>query len=602
MLKDLVDVYNNMKKNCENPERLILDGYVPESGTYILVEIDREKNIFEIQEPIEIDNSKKTDEDVVIRNYDYIKFLDYKSSLINRNKPIDKKKKVRSNNYLTLFFKKQAIITEDISKKLDDKIIIGYYDLLKNIEKKYTNKKDKESYESAAKDLEEIDLELLEKIENWVLKNKFWEDEKYNLKDKNYFKIFFVLKDDEKRTKELYENEGKRYLLPNIYNKNDYNVKMEDEVIGLSGNNIGMNEKKPFLENKTRKTKAPILITQEEALNYSEIFKLFANMLSENKYNIYIDYDRNTIKGYRNGDIPKEKIKYGAYLNIFLHEDKIKTEAKIQEYDTISNFGDKTCKSFQYRQVIKTNLEDDKYEYMVYEKYSDIQRLINGVLFENKLIENYFRGSSDIKVKNLKIKEELLMTRDIYLNWFYKGVTNGICNTLDKSILKIIKSNILEGKIIAAKKQMNLRYSLISYFTNNKKEEELMEEIREYLIEKILLEKEEQDNWDIENDDVYSYLVGQIVSGLLSFSKAKTVPASSINQFLNTDNDKIIKNKLIRLYEKYNYSIDARYYNRMSSVLGKVLRYEVKNKINKNLLLAGFLDSKIFFMKKEENK
>ena len=129
-----------------------------------------------------------------------------------------------------------------------------------------------------------------------------------------------------------------------------------------------------------------------------------------------------------------------------------------------------------------------------------------------------------------------------------------------------------------------------------------MEEIREYLIEKRLLEKEEQDNWDIENDDVYSYLVGQIVSGLLSFSKAKTVPASSINQFLNTDNDKIIKNKLIRLYEKYNYSIDARYYNRMSSVLGKVLRYEVKNKINKNLLLAGFLDSKIFFMKKEENK
>lgn len=71
--------------------------------------------------------------------------------------------------------------------------------------------------------------------------------------------------------------------------------------------------------------------------------------------------------------------------------------------------------------------------------------------FEYKLIENYFRDASDIKIKNLKIKEELLMTRDIYLKWFYKGVTNGICNTLDKSILKIIKSNILEGKIIAAK-------------------------------------------------------------------------------------------------------------------------------------------------------
>lgn len=599
MLKDLVDVYNNMKKNCENPERLILDGYVPKNGTYVLVEVDREKNNFEIQEPVEINNTKKNDEeDVVIRDYDYIKFLDYNSSLISMNKPIDSKKKIHSNNYLTLFFKKETITTDDEKKKLDDDVIVGYYALLKDIEKKYTNKKAKESYESAAKDLEEIDLELLEKIENWVLKNKFWENEKYNLKDKNYFKIFFVLKDDEKRTKELYENEGKRYLLPNIYNKNDYNVKIEDEVIGLSGNNMGMNSKKPFLENKTRKTKVPILITQEEALNYSELFKLISNMLSEKKYNIYIDYDRNTIKGYRNGEIPDQEIKSGAYIMAQIGQN----EPEIQHFDTISNFGDKTCKSFQYNQVIKTNLEDDKYEYITYERYSSIQRLINGVIFENKLIENYFRGSSDIKVKNLKIKEELLMTRDIYLNWFYKGVTNGICNTLDKSILKIIKSNILEGKIIAAKKQMNLRYSLISYFTNNKKEEELMEEIREYLIEKILLEKEEQDNWDIENDDVYSYLVGQIVSGLLSFSKAKTVPASSINQFLNTDNDKIIKNKLIRLYEKYNYSIDARYYNRMSSVLGKVLRYEVKNIINKNLLLAGFLDSKIFFMKKEENK
>ena len=99
MLKDLVDVYNNMKKNCENPERLILDGYVPKNGTYVLVEVDREKNNFEIQEPVEINNTKKNDEeDVVIRDYDYIKFLDYNSSLISMNKPIDSKKKIHSNN------------------------------------------------------------------------------------------------------------------------------------------------------------------------------------------------------------------------------------------------------------------------------------------------------------------------------------------------------------------------------------------------------------------------------------------------------------------------------------------------------------------------
>ena len=56
------------------------------------------------------------------------------------------------------------VISPEEKKKLDDDVIVGYYALLKDIEKKYTNKKAKESYESAAKDLEEIDLELLEKI------------------------------------------------------------------------------------------------------------------------------------------------------------------------------------------------------------------------------------------------------------------------------------------------------------------------------------------------------------------------------------------------------------------------------------------------------
>lgn len=105
-----------------------------------MVEIDGDK--FEIQEPIEINNSKKADEeDIVIRDYDYIKFLDYNSSLISRNKPIDTKKKIHSNNYLTLFFKKQSITTDDEKKKLNDKIIMEYYNLLKNIEKNTQIKK-----------------------------------------------------------------------------------------------------------------------------------------------------------------------------------------------------------------------------------------------------------------------------------------------------------------------------------------------------------------------------------------------------------------------------------------------------------------------------
>lgn len=53
------------------------------------------------------------------------------------------------------------------------------------------------------------------------------------LTGKDYLKIFFQMDHAD------HETEGKRYYIPNIYNKNDYNENLSDEVYGVANNNVG---------------------------------------------------------------------------------------------------------------------------------------------------------------------------------------------------------------------------------------------------------------------------------------------------------------------------------------------------------------------------
>ncbi len=105
-----------------------------------------------------------------------------------------------------------------------------------------------------------------------------------DLKQKNYLKIFFLFNEDD------FYKEGKRYLIPNIYNNNDYNLETKDHILGLPNDNMGLNSKKPYLESKTRGVVYPYLINQEEVLKQKKVFDFLFNLASQGKKNnIYLN-------------------------------------------------------------------------------------------------------------------------------------------------------------------------------------------------------------------------------------------------------------------------------------------------------------------------
>lgn len=411
MLKDCIEIFE--KELLLKGDKLIIDNYLPSDGTYVIVSIEDDK--FFIKEAFDIKYNKKSDE-IEGRENIYFKEVceyDYNSKLIDMNKPIDIKKIIQSNNYLSFFVKKESIG----NKKLTNEIIDNYYKVLSNPKLKYTETKAKEIYNSIEQSIPQIDQEFLKKIQSWIKENIFELDNLgIEIKGKDYLKIFF------EAPIQTYINEGKRYLIPNIYNKNEFNQILSNEIYGVPNNNLGLNPKKPYLENKSRKLKVPCLLNEAEVLLQKKFFDYMLSLASKGKVNIYINDEG--IRAFKNDEMI-DKDFTGIYLRI-----KKGKEVEIQSYDLITSYKYLLKNRFELKNVLE--LSDD-YIVNEYTKYGDrknLQLVISNILFSKYLVNNYFTDEKDISIKDNTLKKNLLISRDKIFDYTYKGNENGIYELL----------------------------------------------------------------------------------------------------------------------------------------------------------------------------
>lgn len=576
MLSQAIDIF---KKSFDDIDKVIIDGYIPAEGTYIIVEPDSNCEL-KITNQIDIELDKKTKEiDITLDRFYEICKLDYLCKL-DVQKAIDRNKIIHSNNYLSFFVKKESFQ----NKKLTNEIIDGYYEVLKNPLSKYAKKpKSKELYEEVEASIGKVDLEELEKVKGWIKENIFNLD--IDKSKKNYLKIFFLFNEED------FVREGNRYLIPNIYNNNDFNVKSSEGIYGLPNDNMGLNSKKPYLENKTRKVKVPYLLNREEVLYQKKFFDYLYNLASQGKTIIYIGDNIKTIT-------PKETLDE-EFSGFYLRIQKGK-ETEIHDFDVISSYKPTLEKVFNFKNYLDIDYEKlygDKPTFEYGKKYNvdEVKNLINNILFSNYLVNSLFADSLNITDKTLE--KSILQTREQFIQWFYKGNSSNVWLVLDKVSKTIIKSTIEKDYITKARNQLNLLYSLKEFF--NKGDDDMADKIKS--IKDMLREKvnDKKDSY-INSDEEYFFAVGQLAYYLLNKSNGKNKPMSMLNPIINGRTNEVIKTKLKQLFKKYNYDLDMNRDLRVKNLYEMIIGYETEGKINDDLIIAGYLSNSIIFEKKED--
>lgn len=584
-----MDVFQEMLD--QSGDKLILDEYVPKNGTYRLIALTEDG--YQIERTVDIQYDRKTGEVLGKQDgrYHLICFLDYWSKLVDMNKPVDSKKIIHSNNYLAFAIKKDSIK----EGKLTDEITENYYDTLLNPDRKYLKPKAKALYKTVEEELGQVNSELLEKVRKIMREEEIWEGIDFSAKD--YVKLFFVFESEEE-TRSMYEQEGKRYLLPNIYNSNDFNEEDEGRIVGLPNNNMGMNSKKPYLANRTRRVSVPYLLDQQEVLLQAKLFDYLMGLAAKDQINVYVSPEGTgrKIRGYKEGEAA-DRVSFGYYLR--LRKGK---ELEILQWDTINGYTPKLASPFIYKNIMELKVQEpEKLKYPFGKEYDDlwqVKAIIDSVLFEGKLSTNFFTDAKDIAIKEAVLKRTLLESRTGLFAWFRLGVTEGVKSMLNKVSMELALDAVYRGDIYRARRVLNLRWSLEDYFNGDKGKEIAMNAVRECLKEHMDM----KDDWEFSGEEEFCYAVGQLAAYLISLSKANMIRSSLINPLLNSRNHKVLKKELEKLYKKYNYAIVHAARGRVYKILSRIMAYDGQGDIATDFLVSGFTAEILIYEKKEEEE
>ena len=572
MLKDCIEIFQkkieHMGNECGDADALILDNYIPADGDYIVVKKDGSVVKCSIKMDKKAGRPVKdlSDGD---SQYEDIVFYDYHSRLVSMDKPQDPKKVIHSNNYLSFWIKKESLT----NGKLNMEGIDRYFDLLSNPRVKYKNVKDSKMYDYIFPVVGEVNQEKLEQCRNWIKQHIF------NLKDfgidtsgKNYLKIFF------EEDKDLYVNEEKRYLMTKIYNKNDYNIDIDEQIYGLPNDNLALNSKKPYMEHKTRKNVVPYLITPEEAATQRKFFDYLMNEANRGYTNIFFDSDEDEI-------IPKKPGEFitDDFSGFFIQIQKGK-ELSIQHQDAIVDYKYNLYKHFQYRDVIGSARDEEIYKEYVNKK--QMLAVLDEVIFSKCLSRNFF--TDDINV-NPELKRNIIMSRDAIFAWLYKGQDEGIDAVLHNVCINTVRDSINNGYVNKVIMQFNFMKSLEEYFGGVNMADRYSD-IRKNLSDKINKKGYSQ----IESDEEYFYAVGQLVYYFISLNKSKDKKHSLANPFFNARNNELLQKKITQFFKKYNYIIGTTNL-RFNNLYSMVSSYELTGRVKSEEIIAGYISSNLIY-------
>ncbi len=578
MILDLLEVY---RKNADG-DTLVIDNYQLKEGLYF-------KLYGQHKEPEILHVEKKGYNRGELWNY--IKAADFYSQLVDMNKPVDPKKQIHSNNIHALAFKAAALIEGTDAVETFKTSIARYYQALCSPKKEDAKILKKYQFppldEQVIKHNQEYVVSLIPYLQQQITE--------YKIKGTFYVKLYFAVE------LATYMQESKRYLIPKIFNRNDYNVTINNMTYGLSNSNMGMNGKKPFLEHKTTAFKVPFRISTTEALETRKMFTWLDNQqdgagkaLTEG----YLPIGASNVFTLVKSD---SKPRDAHYLHL-----ERGAQAVIDEYDFLPGLSDQLMPVLTLENFL---LLDDFAPRKIHSK-AELEIIIDDWLFNKNLIRNYFNKSPKPNDWFSSFQVGLVIRyKEALRNYFRKDDERDVVSCIDRLSQAMLKEMLLResySKLEDTKiaKGLNLRLSLLAYFKIKEKVElgNQLVNLAQGLKEKLITGKTDE-VISCENDKEFYYYAGQLVRYLISKSQAYKPTYAIIDHVVDAKDVSKFKQEIIKLHKKYSHALgwnNIRYNRLLAAVMG----YEcLTEKVSGfDLFLAGAASSNINYFKEAEGE
>lgn len=598
-----------------------LDYYSFKEGLYLRVNLDEsweeQKSKFDLNH-IVVRKKEELSENNELVNW--FKRRDYFSELVDMNKPVDPKKQVHSNNPFSLFMKKDVFESKKGTGKYTTLESIERYlqaTYFEEIRKKWGELVPKQSLRS--KNIKEQDtftffrqtsykmvLEYLEGEQRKNLLNKIYEWYLNNLNPlssylldipfSNYIRLYFMANKDEKVCEEIYSLEYLLYIIPKIYNKNDYNQIIGHEIMGLPSFDISMNEKKPYTEHLTMQIKAPDRVTIDDALYIREMAECIKGKIPPFS-SCSKDY------GTFFYDVEKTMHETTGSFHIYL-------DGKSKEVHYFENvpFSSNVTFDIAWENVLQRKDNDGNlrvYEYDL-KKAGELQRAISKYFFSGRLTGAFLFDDLP-KAKAGEFTATMASLFGLSRQGFYDLFTKGVTISLKPIFRKVSIQSIVEQLLYLEKTSFfnlidafNLQLCIRKYIGDEggmevaTKITQAMDSLREKL--------QKDSKKTCESDAEFYFLSGQVASFLASQSEAAKKTGALYEPYLRAKSAQQIKKSIEHNYMLYKYKISLNQYkfNRALTMIFDYSPEEKERDMCREMLLAGLFANNLLYEKSKE--
>lgn len=423
-----------------------------------------------------------------------------------------------------------------------------------------------------------------------------------------------------------YQKAHQLYLSDKVFNKEEFNVKINDETYGISDSMSGFNVKKMFLKHYT----APLLynyrVTEDVARQLWRFFQMQQNKQIPNPVPIFIDQMElnekmisifNADKELRMGhaEIIKNILSHNKkdLQNFYLIYFQGVKGSRIVDIDFIPVF------NYEVRdaKIIEVfplggNQAKNKIENVFDLEDFVFNKIFNGQLKVNNWLKYFDEGKFDKYFTNTTYNQLLKYRKSIY-DFIYKSNRGSITSDMfDDMMSQTILDDILHDefknkahtKEYSIKEKLNIWFSLYLFFisTNSKNRINMVNRTQDLLIEVKKLAQQGSD-LHLDNDISFAFASGQIIHYLLNKSEAGNRTHALLEPFLQKTDSNQLKLAIARSFDTYKHAITfykTKY--EFDKLMSEIMGYEPDEKNMKHLLpfiLAGYFSKSI--LSKEEN-
>lgn len=462
-------------------------------------------------------------------------------------------------------------------------------------------------------------VSMVRKIIDKVTEEQTAQDKRFKISDNYYVNIYLS-----NVTAEEYESVHQKYLAPKVFNKEEFNIQIGNDVYGVSDYLTGYNVKKPFLQHQSATFDINTRFNENDAMVLYKFSQLQKNRLLPNPLPIFIEKEELNDPIVKIFNREGGKIRYSEIIKeVYERERDLGnyyllnfSGSSVRDFDFVSSF----CYKFEYPIIIKDlfNIKNG-----VQKKIADIFSFeddIVSIIFDHKLVQKIkdeiprLKYFDDIeynpKYIRAAIYQLVIKYRKAFYDYIYKSKREALNSRIFHDIMQTgILDNLKEDKYennhhtkeYQIKEKLNIWFSLYEFFDQQKNkngEKTMAEKITQ--LQQRMQEISSSEDQHVKNDEEFAYAAGQVIYYLLSRSMAAEKSHALLEPFLQKVDSTQFKMAISRIFNQYKHDIKF-YKGRFEKLMAEVLSFEIEKSLKDlmPMILAGYFAENVIYKKAE---